>query len=228
MRLVFSGAMLPVEISKEYVRTYEIENNHLFTRICASLISGEGEEAIEPYSIWADDDTEKSPSSSLLLVTDPLNLPWQARDLSGHLYERVGQLVFEDEEARMEIEALGNQISSLILRLTHQISGDYEFSSEWSVGQYLKAFSFAPSRGNDDSYLDSLLGFLDFASDVHLEKPLAFINLKRFLLKKELEEVFDRAFFLGIPLLLLENVVDLRQYKHEKKTCIDQHFLESF
>ena len=224
MKLVFSGLESPVVIERRAVKTLEVENCHLFTNLCRSILSGKGD-AIEPYSLWDDEGEEITPANSMLVVSDPLRLPWDSKELLGKLLDTMDNLLREDEETVQSLEEYGSYLSSVILRAAHQFGCDYRFAIEWGARQYLKAFGFSVDRCETDSYLD-LMKFLDFASDMGLEKLLVFINLKTFLEKTEYELFLERAVFLGFHVLLLENKRDCLKHSFEDKMVVDQHFLE--
>lgn len=226
MRLVFSGADSPIEVNRGRVRTVEMENPHLFTRVCRSFIAGGDVDAFEPFSLWDGDGSELAPVKALLVVTDPLRLPWDSADLAGKLPAVMESLLFEDEDARSVFESYGRQLAAFAFRLTHQVECDYRFNVEWDVRRYLKAFGFAANRGEGLPYIEMLNTFLDFASDMQLKKVLVFVNLKTFLSENEFEQFLDRVFFHEFTVLLLESKACAIDYEYEDKTVIDQHFLE--
>lgn len=226
MKLVFTDLEQPVVLHWGMVKTIEVENSHLFARLCESILSGKGKDAVERYSIWDDDGNELTSSGSLFVISDPLRLPWDSKDLSGKLLDVMESLLFEDEEIRRGLEGCNSWIFASILRGSHQLGGDYHFTVEWDLRQYLKSFGFTIDRGESQSYLDSLITFLDFACDMGLKKMLVFFNLKTFLEKNEYELFLKRTVFLGLNVLLLENKRDYLKYDLEDKTIIDQHFLE--
>lgn len=226
MRLVFSGADSPIEVNRGRVRTVEMENPHLFTRVCRSFIAGGDVDAFEPFSLWDGDESELAPAKALLVVTDPLRLPWDSADLAGKLPAVMESLLFEDEDARSAFESYGRQLAAFAFCLTHQVECDYRFNVEWDVRRYLKAFGFAANRGEGLPYIEMLNTFLDFASDMQLKKVLVFVNLKTFLSENEFEQFLDRVFFHEFTVLLLESKACAIDYEYEDKTVIDQHFLE--
>lgn len=226
MKITLSGINHAIELMEGEVCTLEIENRTLYANVCRSLASGEGGSAFEPYSVWDDDGEELTPSSSLLVVTDPLNLPWEHKALSGKLFDRLENLLFESEESRDEVESLASSLFRAIARLPHQVNAEYSFGLEWSLRQYLKSFAFHVDRFESSRYLDSLISFLDFSSDMGVKQVLVFSNLKTFLSKTDLIEVFEHVFFHNLRVLLLETAHDGTCYEHEKKMYIDQHFLE--
>ncbi|MCC6102424.1 MAG: type II-A CRISPR-associated protein Csn2 [Olegusella sp.] len=226
MKIVFSGLEHSIVISKEYARTVEIENKTLFSRICSSLLSCKGNCATEPYSLWDDDGHEISPTGAFLFISDPFMLPWDSKDLEGHLYEHIETLLLEDESTRTSVEHLNDELNSRLLQLTHQINGNYAFAVEWNVKRYLKAFSFSVARPKGGLFLENLNTFIDFCADMYLKKVLLFINLKEFLSEKDFISFLDHLFFHKLSAVFLESSLDKNYYALEKKMVIDQHFLE--
>ena len=227
MRLVLQGMDMPIDIHRGTPRVLEVQNHVLFTRIVRSLISGEGEEAFEPYSLWDEKGEELKAATSLMFVSDPLHLPWDSKALSGQLFDKIVGLMLEDEERRIQIEGMGLRLAQDIGGLTHQINADYSFAVEWGLKQYLKAFSFSVERLEGPRYLESLISFLDFCADMALKQVLVFVNLKSFLSENEVIEFYERVFFHDLSVFMLETVKDETSYGLEQKTVIDLHFLES-
>ncbi len=227
MKISFEGFERAIEMAPATPTVLEIENKTLFTRICQSLISGAGEDAREPYSVWDDQGKSLSPSTALLVVSDPLSLPWDSRALNKKTLDYFGRLANEDEDARREIDELANKLMGLLACLAHRTNGSYQFALEWSVERQLRAFGFAPDRFETLPYLDSLSSFLDFVADMAPDRGLVFVNLKRFLKRSDLEAAYERVFFHRLHALLLESVHEEVASPRERKIRIDQLFLES-
>ena len=228
MKIAFDGMENQIEIFPGSITTWEIENRTLFTRICQSLRSENGADAKESFSVWSDNNEEVVPSSAFINIGDPLELPWDNAAFSRGTADLIERLLLDDVETRERIETLNDQIQRLIEMLTFQIEGQYGFEKPWNLKQYNKAFAFSVQRDDDATYLENLITFLDFVSDISLDRVLVFVNLKIFLDQNDLEKVFDRVFFLGLQVLLLENSIDTVSHTHERKYTIDQHFLEHF
>ena len=103
MRLVFSGLEHPVELTAGETSVLQVENSALFARIAASLQNGLGRQALEPYSLWKDDE-EIKPGSALMVVPDALNLPWDDRAFVTAVTKKVEREFLEDEDLRMQVE----------------------------------------------------------------------------------------------------------------------------
>lgn len=226
MKLHFNGFESDIPIEPGLITVLEIHNQTLFRRIALSLSSEEGYAALEPYSLW-DGEKELSPHGSFLKIASPLDFLGQTKTLETLLYSVIEDLVYEDDAMRLKIQSLGEEICTLIQQQSYEMDGNYNFKLDWNIKNYLKAFGFGIEVLEDASYLDNLMNFLNAIKDLRVNKPLVFFNLKTFLSKNELSELYERIFFLKIPVLLLENKQDTIRYNGEKKIVVDLHFLEN-
>lgn len=226
MRLVFSGLESPVEVMPGRCSTIEVENQTLFTRIAQSLLSGEGRYATEPFSIWEGED-ELRPKDTLLVIDNPLSLPWDDRVYMGSIVKRIEREYLEDEDLRRAVEELQRSIATRLMSLELGMNADLGFSLEWDLKRYLKFMGFGVSYQGSKSFLDNLLNFISLALDSGDKRVIAFVNLKTFLSKNDFETFLEQLSFLKTKVLLLENKQDVNQYEYEQKRLIDLDFIES-
>jgi CRISPR-associated protein Csn2 len=227
MILKFSGLDSSAEFSAGKPATVDVRNEQLFSRICISLVSGLGEDALEPYALWDDAGKQIKPGNALMVISDPLNLPWGHRLLSGKLYDKVEKLIGENDALRDKIESINRDIEQGISQCALQMNSDYSFGIEWAMNKYLKAFSFGVENTPDDSLLDKLIRFLSLAADVSFKESFVFINVRKYLAKNEMDELVKQSIFLNLSCLFLENSLGYDVYSTNEKICIDQDFLES-
>lgn len=226
MKLCFAGIETPIVICSQSVAVLQIENRALFSRICQSLLSYEGEDAIEPYAMWEEDGKPIAPKGAYMLIPTPLELPWKHKLLLGGLHLRLEEMMSEDYCVRDELERAGLKLSELVTQLGFQLNADYAFALEWNMRNYLKAFDFRVDIEEDARLFENLMQFFDHAADMRIDIALVFVGLKSFLQDEELAMLYERAFFLGIKLLLLENAGSEFALEGEEKVIIDQDFLE--
>lgn len=226
MVISFSGFDHPIACDDAGVSVVQVSNKAMFARICQSLVSGRGEEAVEPYSVWKENGTEILPSHAFLPVIDLFDLPWKHKSLSAGLYKQLEKHLLVDEDDRKLIQQLNEQLESAVVQIGFQYHGEYGFGIEWSLQRYLNAFGFGVELSPNASLFDNLMSFIELAADVGLSETLLFVNLKTFFTEKELLELYERLVFYGISSLLLENRDVTMQYEFERKTVIDQHFLQ--
>ena len=226
MRLVFAGLDSPLELDPGICMTLEVENESLFTRCVRSLMSGEGRYADEPYSIWEGED-ELKPKESLLIIDNPLQLPWDERGLMGSVNKRIEREYLEDEDLRRTVEGLQSAIASQLAVLGMGMNADFGFCQEWDFKRYLKFMGFGVSYQEGKSFLDNQLNFLSLALDSGDKRALVFVNLKTFLSENDFRVFLDQVFFQKSRILLVENKLDEMSYEYESKRRIDLHFIES-
>lgn len=226
MKMCFSGFDNPIVIERGRVSTLHIANQTLFSRICHSLLSARGEDALEPYTIWGDNDEQLTPSAAFIPIADPFDLPIKHRSLGGKISARLYDEILFDERARTELQAINAKLNSSISSLSMQFNADYAFALEWDLSRYLKAFDFGIDLSEDAPLLDNLIDFVDLGADMAIDEVLLFVNLKTFLTKNDLKLFFDRIFFHGLRVLLLENQYSQVYNEFERKIVVDQHFIE--
>ena len=226
MRLVFSGLDRPLELEPGVCSTLEVENQALFVRLVRSLMLGEGRYADEPYSVWEEDE-EIKPKDALLVIDNPLRLPWDERGLMGSVLKRIEREYLEDEDLRRAVEGFQSAMASQLAALGMGMNADFGFGQEWDFRRYLKFMGFGVFYQETKSFLDNQLNFLSLALDSGDKRVLAFVNLKTFLSENDFSAFLDQVFFQKTRVLLLENRVDEVAYEHENKRHVDLHFIES-
>ena len=225
MRLVFHGLENPLDFAPGLPVVLEVENQTLFANLALSLLSGEGRYAREPYSLW-EEGGELKPKDRLLVIADPLHLPWDNRTFMTAITKKMEREILEDEELRMQIEEAEQLLASRLGALRLGFHSDYEFGLEWDLKRSLKYFGFEAAFQPEKSFLDNLLNFLSFALDAGCKKTFVFVNLKTFLSENDLKSLYDYVFFSKLSVMLLENKRDMTKYEYERKLSVDLQFLE--
>lgn len=224
MRLLIEGLDV-VEIGGGPVGVLEVHDKRLFARVCRSLISEQGEAALEPYSLWDAEGGKLSARNAILAAVDPFDLPWGDRALLGDLQDVVEEMYAADDQARRRIDESARRLREDVVELGLRLQSEYEFAVEWDLGKFLKSFDFSVEEDPVESLLDNLIKFMKFASDIRCKQVILFVNLKSFLEKSELEEFYREAFLCDLNILLLESIPDPSCYEQERKTVIDLDFL---
>ncbi|WP_130811749.1 type II-A CRISPR-associated protein Csn2 [Olsenella sp. Marseille-P4559] len=227
MRIVLAGLENPIELSEGECSTLEVENSALFARLARSFMSSEGRCAEEPYTIW-DEDIELKPAEALLVIDNPLRLPWDERGLMGTIVKRMEREYLEDEDLRRHIEELQRSINAQLLSLELGMNADFGFSQEWDFKRYLKFAGFGVSYQEGKSFLDNLLNFLSLALDAGEKRAFIFVNLKTFLSENDFELFLEQVYFQKTKVFLLENKQDGLSFEHERKRLVDRDFIESW
>lgn len=226
MMISFSGFESSIDMRDSHVLALHIANQTLFARVVAALLSDQGEQAAEPYTLWGDDGKELRASNVLLPIVNPLDLPWKHKRLLGALYSRFEETLLVDEDLRLKMQELHLGMMSCVNQISFQFNAEYDFGVEWELRHYLKAFDYGVGSREASSLLDNLIQFVDLAADVACDMVLLFVNLKTFLGKNDLLELYERMIFHGIRAILVENQDSPFYNDFERKVIVDQHFIE--
>lgn len=227
MILQFLRLGLEIELSGENASVLEVHSPTVYTRVCQSLISGDGERAVEPYCLWGNAEQKSNPKKSLLMLDSLPRLPYDNRTL---LTKLASHAVKELELSPATLEAINSEGTGLLMKVEESLgrmTGEYEFTMDWSVEAFLKAFGFSLACLQGEPFIDTCIRFFGMCADTDLEMALVMIGGKRFFEPQELQQLYDTAVFLGIPLLLVERYHDSVVLDHERKTVIDQDFVVS-
>lgn len=214
-----------IELSKDSVSVMEIQSPGLYARVCQSLLSGEGEQAVEPYCLWDDDGGKANPKKSLLVLNSLPDLPYDSRPLLTKLFGHVARELETSPDVLEEVSANGNRIIAAIEDSLGGLAGEYAFTIDWSIEAFLKAFGFTLAHAEGESFVDSCIKFLGMCIDIGLDMSVVMIGGKSFFELCELQQLYDSSVFLGVSLLFVERYHDENTFNHEQKTIVDQDFL---
>ncbi len=227
MKIKFDRFEHSVSVNQDHASILEVQDREVFSRVVQSLQEEKYDQAIEPFSIWNDDGSERKRKGSELLVIDSLpNFPLNDRKLVVPLIKKVSKNINSDLEKSSQINALMIQIEDAIGSVRTNIIGSYDFELDYGIEAFMKALSFGTSVRSDDSLFEKGIAFLNLCSDIELKKVLVFVNAKSFFSPDYLQKLINHAIFLKIPTLFLESWHDDMEYKSTQKLCIDQYFLE--
>ena len=226
MKLILQGLVKPIILGGDCVTEYVIESRTLFSRVVQSLLSEEGQYAVEPYQFVDEENGQIKPKGACILVQTPFSLPWDDKCLFGEFYDRLIMELFDDEQLRIAIEESALELQRNVARAGFAFSADYGFTSAWDLRKYLKAFGYRIDFDPSAPLLDSLIMFLAMAADVHCKKPLVFLNLESFLSESDLVTFCEQAVFYGLTVLLLASSPSEVSCQSLRKQSIDLQFCE--
>lgn len=225
MIISFSGFENTIKLDACKPIVLEVQNRPLFARVCQSLLTIDEDLKLEKYTIWDNDKAIKN-QKAFIFITNPFSLPWTDRTLIGAITEKVGTFLVENNETRGKIEEYNRNIISSLEILALDLESDYQIDHDWNTTAYLKAFGFGIEKDCESTLLDNLIKFLSYIYDCSVRKSVLFMNIKNFLSEKELENLYEHAIFLKIPLLLLENKSFNDVGKYEGRVIIESDFTE--
>lgn len=227
MKLKFFRMDNIIELKPGIPFVLEIHDRTQFTQMASSIITERGEEAEAPYIIWDNKGDEIRPKKAMVLVPDLLHISIDDRILLGSLYKIISTNIENDKAISDELSRSAAALRNRLADVQTTMIGSYSFQLDWSIEQFLKAFSFAADTDKKDSLLDRCVSFLGLCADVVPNLPIFFCNLKSFFNEDELNILYETIFSLGERVFIMESWTDTITHAREAKLVIDQQFLEN-
>lgn len=199
MKLVCASFGLEMELLENYVTVLVVENAGYLTEIVSSLKKqSDGEEGI--FVLVENDKIEKI-DKKLALVIDPFSISINERKIINKLYTKLGEIApdyFEDkakltEDAIVLLDKL--VVASPFANLVYDL--DYNWM-ELFKGFNVRFEEMAVTL------VEKLVEYMHILTNLLGIKVLCLVNIKAYLNKQELMELYKVAFYNKINLLLIE------------------------
>ena len=178
MKLVCASFGLEMELLENYVTVLVVENAGYLTEIVSSLKKqSEGEEGI---FVLAENDKIEKIDKKLALVIDPFSISINERKIINKLYTKLGDEL-----------VLASPFANLV----------YDLDYNWM--ELFKGFNVRFEE-MAVTLVEKLVEYMHILTNLLGIKVLCLVNIKAYLNKQELMELYKVAFYNKINLVLIE------------------------
>lgn len=202
MKLVCASFGLEMELLENYVTVLVVENAGYLTEIVSSLKKqSEGSEGEEGIFVLAENDKIEKIDKKLALVIDPFSISINERKKINKLYTKLGEIApdyFEDkakltEDAIVLLDklVLASPFANLV----------YDLDYNWM--ELFKGFNVRFEE-MAVTLVEKLVEYMHILTNLLGIKVLCLVNIKAYLNKQELIELYKVAFYNKINLVLIE------------------------
>lgn len=211
-------------ISDDNIFNIEIENRTYFYRLIKDLncISNGIDTAQESDIIFFKDNMELNLFNKIDLYIDYFNIDFNSKKILNSLYKSIKSTVSEEDK---------NKINSYYLKIKNILSTsflDYSLpltmSDEYDIDIIIKLLKINIEKKN--SLLENLLLLIDINNTFKINELLIFVNLKQYLNKEELNELYKYSIYNNIKILLIDSQCYGACNEYEKKLIIDSNLDE--
>lgn len=208
MKLHFNFLDNIIEISDEFVKCIEVENNNYFIRM-VTILNNYCNQIGETDELIIED------NNKLDLIIDYFNIINNKKDITNimkYIETKVGDADYE------KIRKQYNKINDVFISLIDEFDLPIIVNPDYSVSKLLKLLNI--SIKNTDSILQNILTYIDINMLLQ-QKVLIFINLKSYLSKVELLELYKYCIYNNVKIMLIDNKLYGITLDYEKKLIID-------
>jgi CRISPR type II-A-associated protein Csn2 len=221
MKLRIIGFEDEIYLDEENVNIIEIESPKYFANFLGNLndkING-----IENDEIFLldNDDKELEMNKNMYMIFDLYNIDYNSKKILNKLYEIIENNVEKNQD--LELENLMLQIRNYLIQEINELQFEFTMKSELNVSEILKLYNLKIDENNYDTILEKIEFFINIISTLKIASILVIPNLKQYLEKDELLELYKYALYNNIKLILIERKNE-EKLKYEKVFFIDTNF----
>lgn len=200
-----------IELSAGYIRCMEIENKAYFYRFIDSLNQVCNGEVLDDFSIY------DIKSNSIILILDYFNINYNSKKVMGELSKLIRNKL--DENDYDELNKRFRKVLNIFKRVMGKIDIPISIVEDINVEGLIKLLNISINFSNN--LLTNLLLLIDINKELNSENILVFVNLKQYLTKEELLELYKYSIYNGQVIALIDSQSYGVATEYEKKILID-------
>lgn len=211
-----------LNINDSSILSIEIENKKYFYRFIKDLTNisnGIGNEDIIMY----EDDKEINLTNKIKILVNYFDLELNNKKLSNDIVKYINDNIDEEIKFKLSQEIL--KIIKIYKNILNEFDMPLVIDENLSVESITKNLKI--SLDEKSELLENLLLLIDLERTIKCNELLVFVNLKQYLSKEELNELYKYSLYNKIKIMLVDSQCYGVTLNYEKKLIIDES-LEEF
>lgn len=160
-----------------------------------------------------------------LLLLDYFDTEPLTKTINGKVLKNLSAELEKSPEKFLEFSSLIAKLYAFTLTRLDETDIVFESDGERSFDEVLKLFSVSVAQPRGDIF-SKILNLVEVAGELGIFKLFVFVNAKSFFVKNELNEIMKMAKYLGVSLMLVDNIVTKEKISDETLLCVDEDFFE--
>lgn len=211
-----------VFISDGVVNSVEIENKQCFYRLVNDFVVLSNNGDVDCLALLDDLGKEVGISNKFLVIIDYFNIDNVMKKYLSYFEKTI---VFSiDDKDRHNLLSYSSKLISYFEKVVSKLDLPVKINFSGDINTLVKFMKF--SFNLKDSLFDNLLLLIDLEKEFNLYKFLVFVNLKQYLSRKDLLELYKYSVYVGVNILLIDSQSYGGTLEYEKKIIIDSDFYE--
>ena len=223
MKLKFDYLDSLLEIDDDTVISLEINNKGYFYRTVNNFLTLNNGDIPSEIFISNDDLEEINLSNKIFVVIDYFNFDLLFSKYNNSIIKLIAEDVNDDNRLKLvnNYKKMIDNFNSVFTNIDLPI----QFNKDFSIEQIIKFLK--PSIILKESLLENLLLLIDLEKSLNIHKVIVFINLKQFLTKEELIELYKYSIYNKINVILIDSqCYGPTIVNYEKKLIVDENLEE--
>lgn len=222
MKLIIKYIDNDIELKENEISTIEIENKRYFYRIVKDLYDIYDNELSEDIYLIDDNNKEINISNKIKIFIDYFNFKLDSKKYTNDITKYINKVLSEETK-----ETLLNQykkIINLYKKELNNIDLPLVLDTDLDIENITKLIKV--SIDTNKELINNLFTLIDLENIFQTKNILVFINLKQYLSKEEIEELYKYSIYNRITLLLIDSQSYGTTLTNERKLIIDENLDE--
>jgi CRISPR-associated protein Csn2 len=217
MRLLFEACNLEIEIREGQLTGICIENSEMFRRLTESLWNQANAMEGEIFLTQGDKALKLTKEGSVIF--NPYSIDVNEKKILSHIYSEIQEVV------NVDFYVQKNEINSAVVSLLDEAASclpyPLEYSLELDVIQLLKIYGVKIEM-QDTELIERVVNYIRLSHQVLGTVLFVFVHFRNYFSQEELSKLKEMIQYEQISVLMIENMVDLKETVNEKWWIVDQ------
>lgn len=222
MKLIINYLENNLEITDSEMYVLEIENKSYFYRLVNDLHNICDGNIVDNISLFDSDNNEINYLNKFKMVIDFFDFEFNSKKISTDIIKYISKNI--STELKDSVLNQYNKIIKLYRKELNNINIPLKIEQETDVDSITKNIKVSVEM--QKNLIDNLFLLIDIENILKNNRILIFVNLKQYLEKNEIEELYKYSIYNGVSLLLIDSQCYGCTLNHEKKLIIDENLDE--
>lgn len=209
-----------IELKEGSINVIEIENKKYFFRFISDLYNLDSN--ITDNIIFYKENEENNYNGKVKVYLNYFEFDFNSRKTIANITKYVSNNILEEDKDILQREYL--KIIKIFKKIVNEIDLPFSIDGEVDIDNLLKVLKLGINE--KDELLDNLFLLIDIEKIFNGENILIFVNLKQYLSKKELIELYKYAIYNQIQIILIDSQCYGGTLDYENKLIIDENLDE--
>ncbi len=211
-----------IDIKENEVYALEVENKNYFYRIVRDLHSISDNNIVDDIYLSDDNNNEINYFNKFKMFIDFFDFNFDSKKITNDIIKYVNKNI--SIEVKDSILNQYNKIIKLYKKELNNIDIPLMIETETDSNNITKSLKI--SIEGKQNLIENLLLLIDIENILGTKDILVFVNLKQYLTKNELEELYKYSIYNEVSILLIDSQCYGGTLNNEKKLIIDENLDE--
>lgn len=209
-----------ISFEDNHLNVIEIENKKYFYRFVNDLYNLDKE--INDNLVFYEENKEINKNNKVKVYIDYFNLELNSKKTIADIQKHISNTISPEEKVSLQKEY--SKVINTFKKIVNNIDLSLSIDDEINIETLFKILKL--SINNKTELLDNLLLLMDIENTFKTDNILIFINLKQYMSKSELIELYKYAIYNNIQIMLIDSQSYGGTLDYEHKLIIDENLDE--